>query len=39
MNMDEYLTEDGKTAVLVVGLTVGIACIVAVQKKYNNGVF
>ena len=26
-------------AILVVGLTVGIACIVAVQKKYNNGVF
>ena len=26
-------------AVLVVGLTIGIACIVAVQKKYNQGVF
>ena len=25
-------------AVLVVGLSVGIACIVAVQKKYNQGV-
>ena len=26
-------------AVLVVGLTIGIACIIAVQKKYNNGIF
>ena len=26
-------------AVLFVGLFVGIVCIVAVQKKYNNGVF
>ena len=26
-------------AVLVVGLTIGIACIVAVQKKFNNGIF
>ena len=26
-------------AVLVVGLAIGIACIVAVQKKYNQGVF
>ena len=26
-------------AVLFVGLFVGIACIVAVQKKYNKGVF
>lgn len=26
-------------AVLLVGLAAGIACIVAVQKKYNNGLF
>ena len=26
-------------AVLFVGLFVGIACIVAVQKKYNKGIF
>ena len=26
-------------AVLFVGLVVGIACIVAVQKKYNKGIF
>ena len=26
-------------AVLGVGLVVGIACIVAVQKKYNKGIF
>ena len=26
-------------AVLLVGLFVGIACLVAVQKKYNRGVF
>ena len=26
-------------AALVVGLAIGIACIVAVQKKYNQGVF
>ena len=26
-------------AVLFVGLFIGIACIVAVQKKYNNGIF
>ena len=26
-------------AVLIVGLVVGIGCIVAVQRKYNNGVF
>ena len=27
------------TAVLVIGLCIGIVCIVAVQKKYNKGVF
>ena len=26
-------------AVLFVGLFMGVACIVAVQKKYNNGIF
>ena len=26
-------------AVLVIGLCIGIGCIVAVQKKYNNGIF
>jgi hypothetical protein len=26
-------------AVLFVGLFVGISCIVAVQKKYNKGIF
>lgn len=26
-------------AILFIGLIVGIACIVAVQKKYNNGIF
>ena len=26
-------------AILIIGLVVGIGCIVAVQKKYNNGVF
>lgn len=25
--------------VLVIGLCIGIGCIVAVQKKYNNGIF
>ena len=26
-------------AILIIGLVVGIVCIVAVQKKYNKGVF
>ena len=26
-------------AVLFVGIIVGIACIIVVQKKYNNGIF
>ena len=26
-------------AILIIGLLVGIGCIVAVQKKYNKGVF
>ena len=26
-------------AVLVIGLCIGTGCIVAVQKKYNNGIF
>lgn len=26
-------------AILLAGLCVGVGCIVAVQKKYNNGVF
>lgn len=26
-------------AILLIGLCVGIGCIVAVQKKYNNGIF
>ena len=26
-------------AILIIGLAVGIGCIVAVQKKYNKGVF
>ena len=26
-------------AVLFIGLIVGIACIIVVQKKYNNGIF
>ena len=26
-------------AVLFIGLIIGIACIITVQKKYNNGVF
>ena len=26
-------------AVLIIGLIVGIACIAAVQKKFNNGIF
>ena len=27
------------TAVLLIGLCIGIVCIVAVQRKYNKGVF
>ena len=27
------------TAVLMIGLCIGVVCIVAVQKKYNKGVF
>ena len=26
-------------AILIIGLVVGIGCIIAVQKKYNKGVF
>lgn len=26
-------------SVLFIGLFIGIACIIAVQKKYNNGIF
>ena len=26
-------------AILIIGLVIGIGCIVAVQKKYNKGVF
>lgn len=26
-------------AVLVVGLVIGMSCIIVVQKKYNNGIF
>ena len=26
-------------AVLFIGLIIGIACIIAVQRKYNNGLF
>ena len=26
-------------AVLVLGIGIGFACLVAVQKKYNNGIF
>ena len=26
-------------AILIIGLVIGIGCIVAVQKKYNEGVF
>ena len=26
-------------AVLMVGLAIGIGCIIAVQHKYNNGIF
>ena len=26
-------------AILIIGLAVGIGCIVAVQKKYNKGIF
>lgn len=26
-------------AILMIGLVIGIGCIVAVQRKYNNGVF
>ena len=26
-------------AILIIGLVVGIGCIVAVQKKYNKGIF
>lgn len=26
-------------AVLIFGLIIGIACIIAAQKKYNNGIF
>ena len=26
-------------AVLIIGLIIGIACIIAVQKKYNSGIF
>ena len=26
-------------AVLFIGLIIGITCIIAVQKKYNNGIF
>ena len=32
-------TEIFAVAVLIVGVVVGIGCIVAVQRKYNNGVF
>ena len=27
------------TAVLMIGLCIGVVCIVAVQRKYNKGVF
>ena len=26
-------------AILIIGLVIGIGCIVAVQRKYNNGLF
>lgn len=26
-------------AILMIGLVIGIVCIVAVQRKYNNGLF
>ena len=26
-------------AILIIGLVIGIGCIVAVQRKYNKGVF
>ena len=26
-------------AILIIGLVIGIGCIIAVQRKYNNGVF
>ena len=26
-------------AILIIGLVIGFGCIVAVQKKYNKGVF
>ncbi len=25
--------------ILIIGLVIGLGCIVAVQRKYNNGVF
>ena len=36
---DSETTARIAVAVLFVGLTLGIACIIAVQKKYNNGIF
>ena len=36
---DSDMTAIIAVAVLIVGLGIGIGCIVAVQKKYNKGIF
>ena len=36
---DKDITALISVAVLIVGLIIGIVCIIAVQKKYNNGIF
>ena len=36
---DTEITAAISLAVLFVGLFIGIACIIAVQKKYNKGIF
>jgi hypothetical protein len=36
---DSETTAKIAVAILFAGLTIGIGCIIAVQKKYNNGIF
>ena len=36
---DKDITALISVAVLIIGLIIGIVCIIAVQKKYNNGIF
>jgi hypothetical protein len=36
---DSEVTAKIAVAILFAGLILGIGCIIAVQKKYNNGIF